>query len=90
VPVRSDSRPVCRSTQSELDRRAIRVVGHMLTTGIWLEHKLRNTATPRTRLVGRSGWVRPPVRRPRSVGVQVTQPTGNQQSPIADVTLISG
>jgi hypothetical protein len=90
VPVRSDSRPVCRSTQSELDRRAIRVVGHMLTTGIWLEHKLRNTATPRTRLVGRSGWVRPAVRRPRSVGVQVTQPTGNQQSPIADVTLISG
>jgi hypothetical protein len=66
VPVRSDSPSVCRSAQSERDRRAISVVGHLLTTGIWLEHQLRNTPTPRTGLVGTSGWVRSPLRRLRS------------------------
>jgi hypothetical protein len=89
VPGRSDSPPVCRSTQSEIDRRAIIVVGHLLTAGIWLEHQLRNTATSRTGFVGRSDWVRSPLRRLRSVDVQFTQPTGKQPSPIADVALIS-
>jgi hypothetical protein len=88
VPVRNESPPECRSTQSELDRRAISVFGHLLTTGIWLEHQLRNIPTPRTDLVGRSGWVRSPLRRPRSVDVQFTLPSG-KPSPIADVALVS-
>lgn len=89
VTVRNESPPECRSTQSELDRRAISVVGHLLTTAIMLEHQLRTIATPRTGLVGRSGWVRSPLRRPRSFDVQFTLPTGKQPSPIAEVALAS-
>jgi hypothetical protein len=89
VPVRSDSSPVCPSAQSEFDRRAISVVGHLLTTGIWLEHQLRNTPTPRNGLVGRSGWVRSPLRRLRSVDVQFTQPSRKQPSRTADLAVIS-
>jgi hypothetical protein len=36
VPVRSNSPSVGRSAQLELGRRAIRVVGHLLTTGLSL------------------------------------------------------
>jgi hypothetical protein len=89
VPGRSDGPPGCRSTQSERDGRAISLFGHLLTTGIWLEHQLRNTPTPRSGFVGRSDWVRLPLRRLRSVDVRFTQPTGKQPSPIADVALIS-
>lgn len=89
MPVRNDRPPGGRSAQSELDRRAIRMVGHLLTTGIWLEHQLRNTPTPWTGLVGRSGWVRPPLRRLRSVDSQFTQPTGKQPSHTPDLAVIS-
>jgi hypothetical protein len=89
VPVRIDSPSGVRSTYSELDRRAIRVVGHLLTTGIWLEHQLKNTSTHRTGLVGRSGWVRSPLHRLRSLDVQFTQPTETQPSGIADLADIS-
>jgi hypothetical protein len=89
VPVRSDSPPVGPSAQSARDRRAISVVGHLLTTGIWLEHRLRNTPTPRTGLDGRSGWVRSPLGRLRSVEVQFSQPTRTQPSGTADVADIS-
>ena len=89
MPVRSDSPSVCRSTQSELDRRAIRVAGHLLTTGIWLEHQLTDTSTHRTCLIGRSGWVRSPLHRLRSVDVQFTQPTRTQPSGTADLADIS-
>ena len=71
MSIRSDSPSGGRSAQSELDRRAIRMVGHLLTTGIWLEHQLRNTPTPWTGLVGRSGWVRSPLRPLRSVDSRV-------------------
>jgi hypothetical protein len=89
VPVHSDSPPVGPSTQSARDRRAISVVGHLLTTGIWLERQLRNTATPRTGLIGRSGLVRSPVHRLRSVDVQFTQPSRTQPSGTADVADIA-
>lgn len=89
MPVRNDSPSVCRSAQSERDRRAISVVGHLLTTGIWLEHQLRNTPTPRTGLVGTSGWVRSPLRRLRSVALQPTQLTRKQPSRSADLAVIS-
>ena len=64
MAVHTDSPSVGRSTQSELDRRAIHVVGHLLMTGIWLEHQVKDTPTPWTGVVGRSGWVRSPQRRP--------------------------
>jgi hypothetical protein len=88
VPVRSDSPSVSRSAQSELDRRAMRVVGHLLTTGIWLEHKLR-TPTPRTGLVGVSGWVRSPLRWLRSGDVQFTQTTWKQPSHTAAIAVLA-
>jgi hypothetical protein len=82
VAVHTDSPSVGRSTPSELDRRAIHVVGHLLMTGIWLERQLRNTPTPWTDVVGRSGSVRSPQRRPRSVDLQFTQPPGsNNRAP---------
>ena len=88
MPVRSDS-PLCPPAQSARDRRAISMVSHLLTTGIWLEHQLRNTPTPRTGLVGRSGWVRSPLRRLRSVDVQFTQPTRTRPPRDADSAVIS-
>jgi hypothetical protein len=87
VPIRSDSPPVGPSAQSARDRRAIRVVGHLLTTGIWLELRLRNTPTPRNGLVRSSGRVRSPLGRLRSVDVQFTQPTRTQPSGTADVAV---
>jgi hypothetical protein len=90
VLIRSDSSSGGRSAQSELDRRAIRMVRHPLTTGSWLEHQLGNTPTPLTSLVGKSGWVRSPLRRIRSVDSQFTQPTGKQPSHTADLAVISG
>jgi hypothetical protein len=89
VPFRSDSPPVGPSAQSARDRRSIDVVGYLLTTGIWLEHRLRSTPTPRTGLVGTSGWVRSPVDRFRSVDAQFTQTTRTQPSGTADVAVIS-
>jgi hypothetical protein len=97
VPVRSDRPSESRSAQSELDRHAINVVGHLLTTGIWLEHQLRNIRTPGTGLVGRSR-VRSPLRGLRSIELQPTQPTQpteptkptrQQPSLTADLALIS-
>jgi hypothetical protein len=89
VAVRTDSPSMRRSVRSDLDRRAIRVVGSLLATGVWLELQLRNTLTPRTGLVGRSGWVRSPQRRTRSVDLQVPQPTRKQPSRTADFALVS-
>jgi hypothetical protein len=83
VPVRNDSRPVCRSTQSALDRRAISMVGHLLTTGIWLEHHLRNAVTPPT------SRVRSTLRRLGSIDWEFTKPTRKQPSPTADLAVIS-
>jgi hypothetical protein len=82
VPVRSDTRPVYRSTRSELDRRAINVVGHLLTTGLWMEHQVRNTSKSRIGFIRRTDWVRLPSRRLRSADVQFTE---EQPSPIDDV-----
>jgi hypothetical protein len=87
VLVRNDSPSVSRSAQSELDRRAIRVVGHLLTTGIWLEHQLR-TPTPPTGLVWGSGWVRSPLRWLSSGDVQFTQPTWKQPSRTAAIAVL--
>jgi hypothetical protein len=70
VPARSDSPPVRRSAQSELDRRAISMASHLLTTGIWLERQLRNTPTPRAGLVRRSGRVGSPLHQLRFVDLQ--------------------
>jgi hypothetical protein len=89
VPVRSNSPSGGRSAQSELDRRAISMVGHLVTTGIWLEHQLRNTPTPWTGLVGRSGWVRSPLRPFRSADSQFTQPTGKQPLHTDELAAIS-
>jgi hypothetical protein len=83
VPVRSDIPTVGPSAQSTRDRRAINVVGHLLTTGIWLEHRLRSTPTPRTGLVGRSGWVRSPAgRSARSMRSSLIPPGRNHQAPL--------
>jgi hypothetical protein len=89
VPVRSESPSVRRSAQLERDRRAINLVGHLLTTGIWLEHQLRATVTPGGGVVEMSDWVRSPLRRLSSVDVPFAPPSGKQPSPIADVELIS-
>jgi hypothetical protein len=89
MPARNDIPSGSRSAQSELDRRAIRVVGHLLTTGIWIEHQLRNTRTPRIGLVGRSGWVRSSLGPIRSVDSELAQPTGKQPSQTADSAVIS-
>jgi hypothetical protein len=89
MPVGSDSTSVCCSKQSELDRRAMRLVGHALTTGIWLEHQTKDTSPHRTGLVGRSGWIRSLLHRLRSVGVQFTQPTRTQPAGTAESTDIS-
>ena len=82
--VRTNGPSVRRSVESELDQRVIRVVGHLLTTGIWLEHRLRNTPTPWTGLVAKSGRVRPPRGPSRSVDLPLTQPTRKQPSRTAD------
>jgi hypothetical protein len=89
VTVRTDSPSVGRSTQSELDRRAIHVVGHLLMTGIWLEHQLRNTPTPWRGLVERSGWVRSQQGKSHSVDLQLTQPTRKQPSRTVDLAVVS-
>jgi hypothetical protein len=89
VPVRNDSPSGGRSAQSELDRRAIRMVGHLLTTGLWLEHQLTHAPTTRTGLAGSSDWVRSPLRRLRSVDLQFSQPTGKQPSHTADLPVVS-
>ena len=86
MPVRSDSPSGSRSAQSELDPRAINVVGHLLTTAIWLEHQLRNTPTPRRGLVGISR-VRSPLRRLRSVDLQPISPLRQQPSLTANLAL---
>jgi hypothetical protein len=52
MPVRSDGPSGDRSAQSELDRRAVRMVGHLLTTGIWLEHQPKKHSDTLDRL----GW----------------------------------
>jgi hypothetical protein len=88
VPVRSDRPSVRPSARSERDRRAINVVGHLLMTGIWLEHQLR-IPTPRTGLVERSGRVRSALRRLRSVALGPTQPTSKQPAHTADVAAFS-
>jgi hypothetical protein len=88
MPVRSDSPSESRSAQSEIDQHAINVVGHLLTTAIWLEHQLRNIPASRRGLVGRSR-VRSPLRRLPSVELQPTQPARQQPSLTADLALIS-
>jgi hypothetical protein len=60
-----------------------------LKTGVWLEHQLRNTSTPWTGLVGRSGCVGSPLHRLRSVDMQFTQPPCTQPSSTADLADIS-
>jgi hypothetical protein len=54
-----------------------------------LEHQLKNTPTARTGSVGMSSWVRSPLRRLRSVALQLTQPTRKQPSPTADLVVVS-
>jgi hypothetical protein len=88
VPARSASPSESRSAQSKLDRRAISVVGHLLTTGIWLEHQLRNIPTPRTGPVGGSR-VRSPLRRSASVDLELSQPASGHASPTGDLALTS-
>jgi hypothetical protein len=88
VPVRSASPSESRSAQSELDRRAISVVGHLLTTGIWLEHQLRNIPTRRTSPVGGSR-VRSPLHRSGSVDLGLSQPARRRVSPTGDLALTS-
>jgi hypothetical protein len=89
VPVRSDSPPACPSAQSQSERRAISLAGHQLTTGIWLEHQLRNTPTARTVLVAMSGGVRSPLRRLRSVALQFTQLNRKQPLPTAELAVVA-
>lgn len=88
MPVCSDSPSESWSAQSGLNRRAKSVVGHLLTTGIRLEHQPRNFPTPWTGLVGRS-WARSPQRRPGSVDVEVSHPARRQASPTAVLALTS-
>jgi hypothetical protein len=38
---------VARAPRSEIDRRAIGVVGHLLLAGIWLECQFKNAPRPR-------------------------------------------
>jgi hypothetical protein len=89
VPVRSDNPSESPSAQSERERRAISMVGHLLTTGVWLEHRLRNTPTPRIGLVRRSGWARSPLRRHCSVALQPAQITRKQPSRTDHLAVIS-
>jgi hypothetical protein len=88
VPVRSKIPSEPLSAQSGLDRRAIDVARHLLTTGIWLEHQPRSIPTPRTGFVGRSR-VRSPLRRVGSVDVESSQSARRQVSPPAVLALTS-
>jgi hypothetical protein len=45
---------VGRTPRSEIDRRAIGVVGQLLLAGIWLESQLKNAPRPRI------SWSEPP------------------------------
>ena len=54
-----------------------------------LEHQLKDTPIARTGLVGMSGSVRSPLRRLRSVALQLTQLTRKQPSPTADLVVVS-
>ena len=87
MPVRNDSPSVSRSAQSELDRHAIRVVGHLLTTGIGLEHQLRALTAP-IALVWASVRVCSPLRWLRSGGVQFAQPIWKQPSGTAAIAVL--
>jgi hypothetical protein len=89
VAVRTHSTSVGGSAQSELDRRAIRVVGRPLVTGVWLERRLRDTPAPWTGVVARSGWVRSPQSQSPSVDLPFTQPTRKQPSPTEDLAVVS-
>lgn len=89
MAVHTDSPSIGRSTQSEIDHRVTRVVGHLLTTGIWLEHQLRNTPTPWTAVVGKSSWVRTPQGGLHSVDLQFTRPARKQPSRTAELSVFS-
>jgi hypothetical protein len=89
MPVRSDSPSVCRSAQSERDRRTISEVGHLLTSGIRLEHQLRNTPTHRKGSVRKLGSLHAPLNGLRPVECQPARPYSMQSSPTADVAPIS-
>jgi hypothetical protein len=55
-----------------------------LKTGVWPEHELRNTSTPWTGLVGRSGCVGSPLHRlsARSMCNSLSQSARNHQAPL--------
>ena len=89
MPVRSDSSSTCRLAQSERDRRTISEGGHLLASGIWLDHQLRNTPTHRKGSVGKFGSLRSSPNGFRPVELQPAPPYSTQSSPTADVTLIS-
>jgi hypothetical protein len=89
VAVRPDSPSIGRSEHSELDRRAPHVLSHPLTTGIWMEHQLRNTPTPWTGMDGRSCWVRSPESGLHSVDLQFIRATRKQPSRTAELSVVS-
>jgi hypothetical protein len=78
MSVLRDKSSVSASARTDFDRRALGVVADVLTTGIWLEHRLRVTPTPRATVAQCFGWVRAPLSQLRSVGSPFAQPAREQ------------
>ena len=56
MSARNNNPTAPRSAQSEIDRRAIGLAGHLLFTGIWLERQVGNAPKLLASLVERPDW----------------------------------
>lgn len=89
MSVLTDDPPVSASTRTDFDRRALGVVTQVLTTGIWLEHRLRVNRTPQATVAQCFGWVHSPFSQLRSVASPLAQPTRKQASRPAQLAVVS-
>ncbi len=73
MPGDRDGSSALRVPRSEIDRRAIDAVGHLLMVGMWLERQFKSVPNVYGGLVDRSGWPVPTVRTCRGSVLQVNQ-----------------
>jgi hypothetical protein len=73
MPGASDGSSALRVPRSEIDRRAVGAVGHLLMVGMWLERQFKCVPNLYGGLVDRSGWPVPIVRACRGSVLQVNQ-----------------
>jgi hypothetical protein len=79
VPIRENGPPTLRSTQSELDRRAIGAAGHFLMTGIRLERQLGSAPRLLTSLITGTVPLRPTTLLYRTSILPAPRPAGKGQ-----------